>query len=226
MVKKKPERQAVQFDITGDDPNIQGLEQGDELNAGDNPDVTGVLKYYEKKRRRRNLTPAQRRKAARDAQREKLGFYLPPSLIKSLGSLAREWECTISNLVTFFLERGLDIFTAQQLLEHRELSGSLRADYELVIPIEGEKMGRVVCDVPRRVQKRLRSLARELQCSISSVVRFLIWDGIEVARAGGIEPYDYSELLLHPRWRRRLVWENGKSEGGEDVAEPTLTLES
>lgn len=61
----------------------------------------------ERRRRARNMTETQRKQAARDAQRTKVTYDLPPNLKQEIDSLARQLEAPPSHVVNILLHYGL-----------------------------------------------------------------------------------------------------------------------
>ena len=117
---------------------------------GDDPAVGAALgsqptsdTVYDRLAKRRAMTPAQRKKAQRDAARSKVTYDLPKRLIESVEQMAREtYGCPASHLAALLMRAGLEAVEQGRLdvYEHRRPSNSPRFEWFLRLD-DGGKSG-------------------------------------------------------------------------------------
>lgn len=95
------------------------------------PDVSGAIGEGRKRSAFRGKTPAQRRKAEKDSQRNRRMIDLPEELEEHLESLAGELGVPVSSLISWLLVRSLDLVSLEELEAARELTRSMRFEYIL-----------------------------------------------------------------------------------------------
>lgn len=98
------------------------------------PAVNEILQESQQRAANRARTPAQRRKAARDAARNKITIDLAPSTTAQLRALAEELSVPISGLAGYLLARALGEIPTEEIERARVPSRSMR--YEYVLPTE------------------------------------------------------------------------------------------
>ncbi len=100
------------------------------LGGGD----AAITSSLEQIARRRQMTPSQRKKAARDAARTKVTYDFPAELIEQVDTLAREaYRCPASHLAALLVKVGLQAVSSGQVnvYDYRVPARSLRFDYSL-----------------------------------------------------------------------------------------------
>lgn len=82
-------------------------------------------------------TAAQRKKALKDQDRNRLTFDCAPELEERLRVLAGELSVPYSSLIVYLIDRALDLVSMEEIQEARISSRSMR--YEYVIPFQGNR---------------------------------------------------------------------------------------
>ena len=99
------------------------------------PAVADILAGAERKKRIANLPTAERAKARKEAARHKVGLDLPPDLHETLRQIANKERVSISSLVAFLSQHGVEEYRAGKIdLEPRKrLSRCARFEYVLML---------------------------------------------------------------------------------------------
>lgn len=99
------------------------------------PDVSGAISQGRKRAAGRALTPAQRRRAGREANRVRITIDVPSQEYKDyLESWAENLSVSLSSLLIYLIAVGSFTATDEQLREHRVPTRSMRYDYLLSLP--------------------------------------------------------------------------------------------
>lgn len=91
----------------------------------------------EARKRARNMTPAQRKKLQKDAQRNRAMFDLPDYLMRIIDQIAEENSCPKSQVAAYLMVAGLHAMDNNIITGpgwNRKISKSMRYDYTLVLP--------------------------------------------------------------------------------------------
>jgi hypothetical protein len=98
------------------------------------PAVADILADAERKKRLASLPKPERAKARKEAARHKVGLDLPPDLHEALRQIADKENVSISGLVAFLSQRGIDDYEAGKidLFPHKRISRCARFEYVLV----------------------------------------------------------------------------------------------
>jgi len=96
-----------------------------------NPDVTSAIGQGRKRAVGRGLSPAQRRKAQKDAARNTRKIDLPPDLETELESMAANLGVSWSGLAVWLMARGLETSTMAEIEQDRKPIRSMRYEYAL-----------------------------------------------------------------------------------------------
>ena len=99
------------------------------------PAVADILEGAEKRKRLASMPKAERAKARKDAARHKVGLDLPPDLHEILREIASQEKVSISSLVAFLTNRGIEDYRAGKidLFPHKRISRSARFEYVLLL---------------------------------------------------------------------------------------------
>jgi hypothetical protein len=102
------------------------------------PSTQALMDAQAQKAAERLKTPAERRRAAKEAQRSRLYLDLPDDLQGQLRRLAGEHDCSLSSLAAFLLHDALGRVAtgALSIDEYRTPARSLRFSYVIEIPDE------------------------------------------------------------------------------------------
>ena len=105
------------------------------------PAVADILNNAERRKRFSNLPRSERNKALKDAARHKVGLDLPPALHESLREVAAKEKISISSLVAFLAQRGLDEYLAGNidLFPYKRISRCARFEYVLTLDQKSEQ---------------------------------------------------------------------------------------
>ena len=104
--------------------------------GGSDP-VFGAL---ERVKRARNQTPGQRRKAEKDAKRNRAMFDLPEELETALDEIAERLSVPRSQVASWLMLRGLEHTQIEELVDCREASRSMRYEFNLAeFPVLAKK---------------------------------------------------------------------------------------
>lgn len=97
------------------------------------PAVADILAGAERKKRIASLPKAERAKARKEAARHKVGLDLPPDLHETLRQIAGKEQVSISSLVSFLTNRGIEDYKAGkiELYTYKRLSRCARFEYVL-----------------------------------------------------------------------------------------------
>ncbi len=97
------------------------------------PVVQQELARQEQAEKRRQMTPAQRRRAAADAKRSKATYDLPSELVEALRQIAAKEDVSISDVAAEFLIRAVNDYLAGTLSLHgqKRPTRSLRVGWKL-----------------------------------------------------------------------------------------------
>ena len=97
------------------------------------PAVADILAGAEKKKRLASMPKSEQARARRDAARHKVGLDLPPDLHESLRAIANKEKISISSLVAFLAQRGLEEYKAGNinLFPYKRVSRCARFEYVL-----------------------------------------------------------------------------------------------
>ncbi len=98
------------------------------------PAVADILEGAERKKRLTSMPKSEREKARKDAARHKVGLDLPPDLHETLREIASQEKVSISRLVAFLTNRGIEDYRAGKidLFHHKRISRSARFEYVLM----------------------------------------------------------------------------------------------
>lgn len=117
--------------------------QKDRMQLDSDPAVEthlGKPDVYERIARARKMTPSQRRKAERDAARNKITLDLPEALTDTLETLARDvYQCPPSHLAAVLLKAGFDAIQEGRLDVFRLRKPSRVPRYEWFLRLPGEE---------------------------------------------------------------------------------------
>ncbi len=99
------------------------------------PAVADILADAERKKRLTSLPKAERARARKDAARHKVGLDLPPDLHETLRQIADKENVSISGLVAFLSQRGIEDYKAGKidLFPHKRISRCARFEYVLIL---------------------------------------------------------------------------------------------
>lgn len=99
------------------------------------PAVADILAGAERKKRIASLPKAERAKARKEAARHKVGLDLPPDLHETLRQIAGKEQVSISSLVAFLTNRGIEDYKAGkiELYAYKRLSRCARFEYVLTL---------------------------------------------------------------------------------------------
>ncbi len=95
--------------------------------------IDPVFGGLERVRRARNMTPGQRRKAEKDARRNRVMIDLPKELEAVLDRIAAELSVPRSQVASYLMLLGLWAAEIDELREAREPSRSMRYEYILAV---------------------------------------------------------------------------------------------
>lgn len=90
-----------------------------------------VFGALERVKRARNQTPGQRRKAEKDAKRNRAMFDLPEELETALDEIAERLSVPRSQVASWLMLRGLEHTQIEELVDCREVSRSMRYEFNL-----------------------------------------------------------------------------------------------
>ncbi len=98
------------------------------------PAVADILEGAERKKRLTSMPKSEREKARKDAARHKVGLDLPPDLHETLRQIADQEKVSVSSLVAFLTNRGIEDYRAGKidLFPHKRISRSARFEYVLM----------------------------------------------------------------------------------------------
>jgi len=115
------------------------------------PAVMAALGDGKEQRRRREMTPAQRAKAQRDAKRQRVTFELDPQVVKMITQIAAAEQCSPAGVVNLLVTEGVRQYMAGSLVfdGHRQVSGSPKWGW--VVMIEG--LEELVRELQKHVKK-------------------------------------------------------------------------
>ena len=99
------------------------------------PAVADILEGAERKKRLASMPKSERAKARKEAARHKVGLDLPPDLHETLRQIAGEEKVSISSLVAFLAQRGIEAYRAGEidLFPHKRISRCARFEYVLML---------------------------------------------------------------------------------------------
>ena len=99
------------------------------------PAVADILEGAERKKRLASMPKSERAKARKEAARHKVGLDLPPDLHETLRQIAGKEQVSISSLVAFLSQHGVEEYRAGKidLDPHNRLSRCARFEYVLVL---------------------------------------------------------------------------------------------
>lgn len=92
-----------------------------------------VFGALDRVRRARNQTPGQRKKADKDAKRNRVMVDLPEELEEALDRIAERLSVPRSQVATWLMLRGLEHARIEELVDAREPSRSMRFEFNLVM---------------------------------------------------------------------------------------------
>jgi hypothetical protein len=98
------------------------------------PYVAKELDAGQERARRRTMTPGQRKKADRDAARNRRMIDIDPGLDAKLVNIAADLSVPISQLINYLIIRGLFIVTKEEIEGARQPGRSMRYDFNLIMP--------------------------------------------------------------------------------------------
>lgn len=99
------------------------------------PSVNQSIVSMEQTKKRRSMTPGQRREEKRQKARNRLFVDLPPDIEARIGALAAAHGVTISGLVVLAIVRFLrDVGNGLDLTPYKQPTKSPRFDWRIVIP--------------------------------------------------------------------------------------------
>jgi len=102
-------------------------------------EIDPVFGALERVKRARNMTPGQRRKAEKDARRNRVMLDLPVELEEVLNQLADRLSVPKSQVAAWLMLRGLEHTGINEMVDAREASRSMRYEFNLVdFPALGE----------------------------------------------------------------------------------------
>jgi len=115
------------------------------------PAVAAVLQDGNRRTQRREMTEAQRRKAAQDAKRQRVTFELDPQVVKMITQIAAAEQCSPAGVVNLLVCEGVQRYVAGSLVfdGHRQVSGSPKWGW--VVMIEG--LEELVRELQKHVKK-------------------------------------------------------------------------
>lgn len=87
------------------------------------PAVAAVLGEGRQRRRRRTMTPGQRKKAEQDAQRKRVTLELKPQVVEIVRAIAEFEECSPAGIVDLFVAEAAGQYVAGEI----RLDGRRRA---------------------------------------------------------------------------------------------------
>jgi DNA-binding transcriptional ArsR family regulator len=90
-----------------------------------------VFGALERVKRARNQTPGQRRKAEKDAKRNRAMFDLPEELETALDEIATRLSVPRSQVASWLMLRGLEHTQIEELVDCRRPSRSMRYEFNL-----------------------------------------------------------------------------------------------
>jgi hypothetical protein len=104
------------------------------------PAVADILESAERKKRLTSMPKSEQAKARREAARHKVGLDLPPSLHESLRAIAAKEKISISSLVAFLTQRGMEAYKAGNidLFPYKRISRCARFEYVLILDQKDE----------------------------------------------------------------------------------------
>lgn len=111
---------AVDSALTPDPSPMNGRGERDPIFGG-----------LERVRRARNLTPGQRRKAARDAERNRVMIDLPEELEAALDRIASQLSVPRSQVASYLMLLGLWAAELDEMQAAREPSRSMRYEFNM-----------------------------------------------------------------------------------------------
>jgi len=99
------------------------------------PAVADILENAERRKRFTSLPRSERNKARKNAARHKVGLDLPPSLHDTLRAIANKEKISISSLVAFLVDRGLNDYQSGNvdLFPYKRISRCARFEYVLML---------------------------------------------------------------------------------------------
>jgi len=104
--------------------------------ASVDPAVAALLREGKKRERTRRMTPAERKKAKKDAARSKATYDLPPEIIKTINAVAEREKCSASSVAAFLLTYGIQLLARGSInpaSHKRDARRSIRFEYTLEI---------------------------------------------------------------------------------------------
>jgi hypothetical protein len=99
------------------------------------PAVADILAGAERKKRLASMPRSERTKARKEAARHKVGLDLPPDLHETLRQIADKERISISSLVAFLSQRGVEEYKTGKidLFPHKRISRCARFEYVLIL---------------------------------------------------------------------------------------------
>jgi hypothetical protein len=99
------------------------------------PAVADILENAERRKRFASLPRSERNKTRKNAARHKVGLDLPPALHETLREVANKEKISISSLVAFLVNRGLNDFQSGNvdLFPYKRISRCARFEYVLML---------------------------------------------------------------------------------------------
>ena len=97
------------------------------------PAVADILEDAERKKRLASMPKSERLKARKDAARHKVGLDIPPDLHETLRQVASQEGVSVSSLVAFLTQLGIEEYKAGKidLFPHKRFSRCARFEYVL-----------------------------------------------------------------------------------------------
>ena len=104
------------------------------------PAVADILKDADRRKRLVGLPKADRAKAKRESLRHKVGLDLPPALHETLRAIAAKEKVSISSLVGFLANRGIEEYQTGKidLFPYKRISRCARFEYVLMLDQKDE----------------------------------------------------------------------------------------
>lgn len=169
--------------------------------------VKSILTEGEERARRRRMSPEERRRAEREAERTKFCLYFPPKLWERLKNRAEEYNCSYSNLARFGLSAGLALHAQGKIPANEFLVpiSHLRWSSKFVLPGDDDKV-KVVMDIPPALMEIVKEQGNEWGCSQSSATGLLLHVFLKKVDAGQLAIERRLHTTNHPRWSSKLVW--------------------
>ena len=97
--------------------------------------VAAVLGNARQRERKRQMTPAQRKRATQDEQRSKVTYDLPAWLIEAIADLADAEQCSKSSVAAFLLVRALEAHQRGEICFEGYYESSRSPRYEFILRV-------------------------------------------------------------------------------------------